>query len=329
MTKYAYRGHARLIGAIEERLAAAGFQREGEVELADLVVTFCTSMSELEDLYFGEDGLAQALTPGSVAVDLSAATPNLASEISGVCAVGDVSMVAAPLIVRDKVAADAFAKSNMTCFAGGEGDSVERALPFLNAVFGDVTRVPDAGSAQLARATTTIQNTAEMVAGIEVLSLYRACLSSVSPLDVKAVAPEATSPEAFFVMRAVRDERYQGAYTTEMLLAELSAAMMTADDYELIMPQTEAAFHLFELLAVIGGADMSPSALALVFEGEKEGGDSHGLDWHRAEHLYGDAHAHEGEGMGEDGYDDDDDFDDYDGFDDDDEFGSGFGYSVN
>lgn len=325
MATYAYRGNPRLIEALEERLAASGFQREGEVEIADFVLTFCTSLSELEELYFGDDGLAQTLTSGCVAVDLSAATPNLANELSAVCAVNDVAMAAAPLIVKNKVAEDVFARVNTACFAGGEGDAVDKARPLLDVVFGDVTVVPDAGSAQLARAAHTIQNIAELVAGVEVLSLYRACLNSVSPLDVKGIAPDATSPEAFFVMKAVRDGRYDGAYTAEMLLSELSAAMMTADDYDLILPQTEAAFHLFELLAVIGGADKSPAALALVFEGEREGEDSHGLDWRRAERLYGDGHSHENDDDFEDDFADDD----CAGYDDDDEFGTGFGYSVN
>lgn len=323
MTTYAYRGHARVIEALEERMSAAGFAREGEPEAADVVLTYCTSMTELEDLYFGDDGLAQRLAPGCLVVDMSPATPNLSNEVSGVCAVSDIAMVASPLTVKNKIAEDAFARVNLACFAGGDGDAVERARALLDAVFGDVTVVPDAGTAQLAHAANTIQTTAEMAASVEVLSLYRACLQSVSPLDVKGVAPDATSPESFFVMKAVHEERYQGAYTVEMLLADLSAAMMTADDYDMILPQTEAAFHLFELLAVIGGADMSPAALALVFEGEQEGEDPHGLDWRRVERLYGDGHVHDGlDGAEADELDLDDP-------DDDDELGFGFGYSVN
>lgn len=325
MATYAYRGHARVIEAIEGRLSEAGFRREGEIEIADFVVTYCTSMTELEELYFGDDGLAQLLAPGCVAIDLSASTPNLANEISGVCAVSDIAMVAAPLVAKNKIAADAFERVNLATFVGGDGDAVERAMPLVEAVFGDVTTVPDAGSAQLARSANTIQTTAEMVASVEVLSLHQACLDSVSSLDVKGMTPDATSPEAFFVMEAVKEERYEGSYTVEMLLADLSAAMMTADDYDMILPQTEAAFHLFELLAVVGGADLSPAALALVFAGEREGEDAHGLNWRRAEQLYGDGHAH--------AHDDPDAIDpdelDFDGYDDDDEFGSGFGYSVN
>lgn len=324
MTKYAYRGNPKLIDAIEARLSEAGFSREGEVEIAQVVLTYFTNMTELEDVYFGDGGLAQTMTPGSLAIDLSAATPNLAMEISSVCAVSDIGFASAPLVVKNKVEESAFERSNMACHVGGDGDAAKDALPFLQAIFGDVAEVPDAGSAQLARAAYTVQDTAKTVAAVEVVSLFKGCTKSVSPIDVKGLVPEATSPEAHFVMRAIRDNQYKSNYTVEMLLGEISAAMMTADDYEMILPQTEAAFHLYELLAVIGGSDMSPAALSLVYEGnheETEGASAYGLDWHRAEHLYGDNASDDAL--------DEFDADELDFSDDDDEFGAGFGYSVN
>ncbi len=323
MPTFAYRGNSQVIEAIEGRLAEAGFTREGEPDAAQFVITFCSNMTELEDLYFGEGGLAQIAKPQSTIVDFSPATPNLAMEISGVCAVSDIAFVSAPLIVKNKLAEDAFARVNLGCFAAGDGDSVARAHELLEIVVGDIREVGDAGAAQLARAANTIQNTAEMVAAIEVIAMFKSCQKSVSPIDLKRLAPESTSPEGYFVMEAIKGKRFNGAYNVEMLLGEISAAMMTADDYDLILPQTEAAFHLYELLAIIGGAEMNPAALALVFEGDDRSEDdanAYGLDWSRVEHVYGHDEAEEVV----DDWSDDDDFD----FDDED-FSSGFGYSVN
>lgn len=342
MPSYAFRGNEAFASAMEARLADAGYVRVEDVEDAEFVVTFCTSMTALEELYFGDDALVQTANEGTVIVDASACTPNLASEIAAVSAVSNLSMVAAPMIVKNKVAEDAFAHSNLMCFAGSEDSGVDEAMPLLEVLFGEVRVVADAGAAQLARAASTIQNTAEMVSAIEALSLFKACSASVSSgINVRALVPDATSPEASFIIKAVHDERFKGDYTVEMLMSELSAAIMTGDDYETILPQTEAAFHLFELLAMIGGSDMSPAALSLVYEGEPasdgdgegEGGegasrvDSHGLDWGRVEQLYG--HEHDASEEGDEyGSIDDLGFDDGDPYDDDD-FVSEFGYSNN
>lgn len=339
MPSYAYRGNEALISSIEGRLSDAGYVRQGEVEGADYVITFCTSMTALEDLYFDEGALVETLDPGTYVIDLSACTPNLATEIASVCTVSGLYMISAPLIVKNKVAKEALVQSNLECFAGSEANEVDKVLPLLEVIFGDVNVVADVGSAQLARAASTIQNTAEMVSAIETLSLFKACSASASSgVNVSALVPEATSPEASYILNAVRDEQFSSNYTVEMLMSELSAAIMTGDDYETILPQTEAAFHLYELLAMIGGSDMSPAALALVYEGEPaglgddDGGsrvDSHGLDWSRVEHMYGNGVADDV--MDEFGTDDfslDDASGDGDPYDDDD-FASGFGYYVN
>ncbi len=56
-TSYAYVGAPTFIAAVEGRLAEAGFVRAADSASADIVLTYCTSASALEDLYFGDDGL--------------------------------------------------------------------------------------------------------------------------------------------------------------------------------------------------------------------------------------------------------------------------------
>ena len=78
-----------------------------------------------------------------------------------------------------------------------------------------------------------------------------------------------------------------GEYSVRICMAELSAALMAADDIDLILPGAEAGLHLLELLAVIGGTDMAVSTLSLVY-GEEAACAAQGLDWTRAEQAYGD-----------------------------------------
>lgn len=105
-------------------------------------------------------------------------------------------------------------------------------------------------------------------------------------------------------------------------MSEVSAAIMAADDVELIIPQAESAMHLLELLAIIGGSDKSPVALALAY-GEEEDCARNGLDWTRAEQAYGQGADHDHD------HGDDEDLDGFDDFDFDDPYGAGFDYSSN
>lgn len=316
---YAYVGAPTFIAAVEGRLADAGFARATDTASADIVLTFCTSASALEDLYFGDEGLVTFAAPGTVLVDLSAATPNFAREINAVACVNDLVMVEAPVTVRSLVAEDAFARENLLGPVASEAELADEVRALLGAIFGEVVEVGAPGRAQLMRNTHTLSLAADLVAAIEGTALDDAAARTVGALDADQV-PLFCTVSADPVVRAVQQKRFTGDYTAEMLLAELSAALMAADDAEVILPGVEAAMHLLELLAVIGGADLAPAALALVYRDEAAGAEA-GLDWTRAAAAYGGGHDHDHDHDDEDWDRVDDDWDDA-GFDD-------FDYSAN
>lgn len=323
--KYAFIGHEGFIGAVAPRLEAAGFERVAEVASAEVVLTYCTSQTALEDAYFDSEGVVAVAVPGTQLIDLSASTPSFARELNAVATVSDLAFVEAPLVVMDSTLEDAFADAgNLACFVAGEQDNLQAAAAVLDALVGAVHDTGGIGAAQLARAAYTLQNTAQLVAAVEADALYRAVRRSPSEVAGGQMGNAGAVTEAGGqVLAAVAEERFSGTYTVEMFMAELSAALMAADDVDLILPQAEACMHLLELLAVIGGSDKAPAALALAY-GEEAECAKNGLDWTRAEEAYG-----------EDGCDCDDDCDcgcshDHgDGHDHGADYYSPFGYSAN
>lgn len=323
MAGYAFYGNEHVVGCLEERLASAGLSRVEEAADAAFVLSYCTTMTELEDLYFGEAGLLSTLAEGTVVVDMSPVTPNFANEMNAVTTISGYKIVTAPLIVKDRVAAHALDRENLRCACFGEDGSQEDAAAMLDAIFSEVETVGSAGAAQLIRSAATIQESARIVSAVEALALFKSARSSMSIADTTGADLEEAAPEASFMVRAVAEKRFNGDYTVEMMMAELSSVMMAADDYELILPQVESAFHLLELLAIIGGAAKSPAALSLVYGSDREG-DAYGLDWSKANALY----AEQG-GMDEDAADEDPE-----AYEDEDEyldelFGTSSGFSSN
>ncbi len=327
MTSFAFRGNDHLIERIEERLSQAGFTRVREVEEAQIVLTFCTSLTQLEDLFFEDAGLLKKMSSDALVIDLSPASPNFANEIHAVTTVSGFSMVAAPLSVKDKVSEHALERENLRCFCFGEDGAPDAARPLLDALAAEIQTVESAGAAQMARAAITVQDTAEIVSAIESFAFFKAARASMSCLQTGDLEVEPCALESSRVLEAVREKRFSGDYTVEMMMAELSSIMMAADDHELILPQVESAFHLLELLAVIGGADMSPAALILVYGSDREG-DGFGLDWSRADQLYADESGGMFQDRLEDDGFDDEDFEDEDDFLDE-MFGIQGGYSSN
>ncbi len=284
---YCFMGHGNVGAVVGARMRELGLQPVNYASDADVVFTYYTSQGQLEDAFFAETGLVQACAPGTLLVDLSPSTPAFARELNAVAVVSDLVPVEAPLVVGDPVLSCALSdKRNLACFAAGNDDAVEAALPLLRALCDEVSVAGGAGSAQLARASYTLQMLSQLVSAVESEALYRAVRATDAPFAGTAEHVGAATPLAEQVLEAVAEKRFEGEFTVEMLMAEVAAAIGAADDAEVILPQAEACQHMLELLAVVGGADLSPAALALVYGDEASCAEA-GLDWTRAEAAFG------------------------------------------
>jgi 3-hydroxyisobutyrate dehydrogenase len=88
------------------------------------------------------------------------------------------------------------------------------------------------------------------------------------------------SQEAF--VQALIGKDFEGSYTVGLMMAELSCALTAVESEDMVLPMADAAFHLYELLAIVGGAQYNPAALSLIFSDE-ETCNEFGLDWSKAE----------------------------------------------
>ncbi len=296
--------------ALSKCLTEAGYDLAENLESADYLFTYHLALSRLEDAYFDNKGYLARAKKGAYLVDLSPATPELVREISAVASVSDLHFVEAPLAINDVSLSDAFADpSNLACSVAGDRPDVVAVEALLKHFVGSVRLRGETGSAQLAHASWSLQHAAQLLAAVEAEALYRAVLriptSAAAAADGK---PAAMGSQEAVLMAAIAEKRFTGSYTVEMFMGDLSAALTTADDAELILPQAEACMNLLELLAIIGGSDLSPVSLALIYDDE-EAAARHGLDWSRAEEYSTEMSAR----SHEDHFDDDDD-DDFEGY---------------
>ncbi len=326
-------GNTAIGAALSKSLVSAGYKAAGDLDLADVVLTFCTSQEALEDVYFDTSGIIAKAQPGAFIIDCSPTTPGFAKELSAMAQVSDLHAVECPLYVRDIAAKDAFSNAgNLVALVSAEDDSdIEVVRPMIEAMASTVEICGRPGDAQLAKASLSLQQAAAVMSMIEALSLCRADSGAMKADDMARMELrlEAVSPGMANLLVAIETESFQGGNTVEVLMADLGAALAAADDVDQIMPQAESAIYLFQLLATVGGMDKNPAALSLLYADEATCA-KHGLDWTRAEEAYesmghsgGHEHHHHDHNCDDDcDYDDDDE--------DDDSFDGGFGgYSSN
>lgn len=302
-------GSGELPRIISKRLIDAGFERADSVCDARLVITYSASQAELEELYYGDAGFMQTLLPGAIMIDASPATPGFARELNAIATVSDLVFVEAPLALRDIVDPDPFARGNLLCFVSCETASIDCVGDVLDTLFSERIEAGGSGAAQLMRASHTIQATSDLLSAIEVGAMRKAFSRTLPDMSHHDTDSSLTGKRERILL-AIDEERFDGPYSVAIFMSELSAALMAADDVDLIMPHAESAMHLLELLAVIGGSDKSPIALSLVYRDE-ESCARNGLDWSRAEKAFDDHDCcdedhhcdHDDFGYGFDGFD--------------------------
>jgi len=109
--------------------AAVAFSCANAVAGADFVITMLATPEALEQVLFGTAGLAPALSPGQVLIDMSTVGPDEVRSVAARMPKG-VSLVDAP--VRGSVPQAAFAR--LEVFVGATDEDYERARPILEAL---------------------------------------------------------------------------------------------------------------------------------------------------------------------------------------------------
>lgn len=304
---FAALGNETVCGYVVRRMESYGMSLVDDPSSADVVFTYFTGASMVEDAYFDDEGLVKRAKEGALFVDLSPCAPSVAREIAAVVSVNGQKLVEAPIAVVDPTLEDAFrSPGNLVCFLAGEQDDVALAREIVEELADDVRLAGGPGCGQLAKASCTVQQSAQIIAAIECDELSRAQRAAGVAGDVFDGGAEPLAELSGLMIAAVRAEIYEGTYTIEMLMGDVVAAMTAADDVDLILPQLEAVMHLLEIVAIIGGADLAPAALSLIYRDEATGA-AHGLDWSRAEGLFADGdHGHLHDAVLDDAYDYDD-----------------------
>jgi 3-hydroxyisobutyrate dehydrogenase-like beta-hydroxyacid dehydrogenase len=216
----------------------------------------------LEQIVFGEDGLAAALAPGQLLIDMSTVGPDTVRSVAARLPDG-VTIVDAP--VRGSV--PQATAGQLAVFVGADAPDFQRVAPIL-APLGHVHRAggPGAGAAAKVVVNTTlgaaIAAFGEALALGDVLGLDRSVV-----LDLLADSPIASTVAA---KRAnVESDHYPAAFKLSLALKDLSLAADIADQAGHHLDVTSAVRDWLQRAAGAGMEDLDFSAVITTITAER------------------------------------------------------------
>jgi 2-hydroxy-3-oxopropionate reductase len=156
---YFYARRPEAAAPLVEAGAVACYSPAAVAQSADIVFTIVTTGEDVEQVVFGQYGLAEGFAPGSVLVDMSTIPPGTAQAIAARLADAGVAMLDAP-VSGGEVGAKA---GTLAIMVGGEADVLERVRPLFLTLGKTVVHIGSSGAGQVAKACNQII----MVAAIE------------------------------------------------------------------------------------------------------------------------------------------------------------------
>lgn len=224
---------------------------------ADFIFTMVGYPKDVEQVYFGQDGIMENAKKGAVCVEMTTSSPDLAVRIYEAGREKGVSVLDAPVSGGDTGAKNA----TLSIMAGGEQEAFNKALPLLQKLGTSILLMGGPGAGQHTKACNQIAVAGATAAYTEALAYAaKAGLDPEKMLtaigggaagswQISHMAPRALHGDhapGFFVKHFIKDMR---------IIQEEAAAR------GLSLPMLETVLAQYEAMARAGGENKGTQAL--------------------------------------------------------------------
>jgi 2-hydroxy-3-oxopropionate reductase len=249
------------------RGASAADSPRAVAENSDIIITMLPGPPEVEEVVAGEGGLLEGTARGSLIVDMSTSSPDLARELAYTARERGVGMLDAPVSGGDAGAKD----GTLSIMVGGEEDDFERARPLLEVMGETVVHVGGAGTGQVVKACNQIVVALVIEAVAEALVL--GSKAGVAPHRIVEVLSGGLAANKLL---EVKEEKFLSQDFTpggkvEYHRKDLGIALAAGREYGATLPVTALVDQMFGVLEAKGRGGWDHSALLTIIE-EGSGG---------------------------------------------------------
>jgi 3-hydroxyisobutyrate dehydrogenase len=234
------------------------------VKDAQVVITMLPASKHVEGLYLGDDGLLQAIAPGTLVLECSTIAPESARKVSAAAAGKGIRMVDAPVSGGTGGAI----AGTLTFIVGGEAADLEAARPYLEKMGKNIFHAGDAGAGQVAKICNN------MLLGILMAGTSEAlALGAANGLDPKVLsdiiakssgrnwATELYNPWPGVMEQAPASKDYAGGFGVDLMLKDLGLAAESALNARASIPLGELARNLYSMHSAKGSGKLDFSSI--------------------------------------------------------------------
>lgn len=249
-----------------DQLAEAGARRAATpreaATRADVVITIVSDPPALESVLWGGDGVLAGLKPGSVLVDSSTVSPELARRAAAACAERGCEFLDAP-VTGGTWGAE---KGELVFMVGGKAEVLERVAPVLGAMGKQWFHLGPHGSGQVIKLATNLILALQVTAVAEALALVRA---AGVPGETLAEVMQASMGRSRLIdvkLPMMLASNYTPSFPLRLMSKDVGLALLLAAESGLKLPAAEAAREVMDAVQQSIKEDVDYAALAKFWE---------------------------------------------------------------
>lgn len=245
-----------------EEIVRAGAARarspRAVAEQSDVVITIVSDPPALESVLWNEDGVLAGLRRGTVLVDSSTVSPELARRAAKAATERSAEFLDAP-VTGGTWGAE---KGELVFMIGGEARTLERVRPVLEAMGKRFFHLGPHGAGQTVKLAMNLLLALEVGALAEAMALVGA--GGVEPQKLIEVmqASMARAPVLDIKAPMILAQDYAPSFPLRLMHKDLSLALDLANQLGLSLPTTAAAHRVYSAVREAARGDVDYAAVA-------------------------------------------------------------------
>ncbi|MFP7170097.1 NAD(P)-dependent oxidoreductase [Terribacillus sp. 7520-G] len=256
--------YTRTKAKAEELIDAGAVWHDTPASLAasvDAIITMVGYPSDVQEVYFGENGILQHAKPGTYVIDMTTSKPALAEEIHAAAKDKGLFALDAPVSGGDVGAKN----GKLAIMVGGDEDAFQAALPLFEAMGENIILQGPAGSGQHTKLINQVTIASNMVGVCEAIAY-----AEYAGMDPSKVLQSITTGAAGsfslsnLAPRMIRGD-YDPGFYVKHFIKDMKLALEAAREMGLMTPGLELSLSLYERLAANGDEDLGTQALIKLF----------------------------------------------------------------
>ena len=226
-------------------------------KVSDIIFTIVGYPQDVEQVYFGENGIFEELTEGKIVVDMTTSKPALAERLAIKAEeLGAVSLDA-PVSGGDLGAKN----GTLSIMVGGDEAAYEKVKPLFETFSGSLNLFGPAGSGQHTKMVNQIMVAGTMTGMTEMLVYAKAAGLKLDEVIKTVNGGAAQNWSLGNYAHRILVEDYSPGFFVKHFVKDLKIVLDEAEKMDLNLPATKQAYALYEKLQNNGYGDDGTQAL--------------------------------------------------------------------